>query len=216
MLIRLRTVLALTLVVAIAALSGLTVSSILGGRSAQSADSDNVASNAPYRSNTGYLNPSAQAADSGGGGDGFELNPAHAYDDDPRYASNIDGPDDRHRYYKYGIPIPAGSSIDGIRVRLDWWTDGAGDENSLSVDISWDGGVSWTAPKTAAAEAGREHTAVLGGTADTWGRAWTVGELSNASFLVRVSCNCSGETGCDGRDFFLDWVAVNVYYTPPQ
>jgi hypothetical protein len=46
------------------------------------------------------------------------------------------------------------------------------------------------------------------------GRIWTVGELSNTNFRVRLTCYCSGEAECDSRDYYLDWVAVNVFYTP--
>jgi hypothetical protein len=59
---------------------------------------------------------------------------------------------------------------------------------------------------TSAAEA--RYT--LGGPAALWGRSWTLGELSNANFRVRVVNVSSVGT----RDFFLDHVGVNVTYTP--
>ena len=205
----------LVLVLAASALAGFAVSTGFGFYSAQSGNLDNAFTSAPSFANTGYLNPSAQAATSGGDNNGFELNPTYAYGDGPLYASNVDGPGDRHLFYNYGISVPSGSTIDGIRVRVDWWLDGAGGENSLGVELSWDGGASWTAAKIDPTETSSEHTAVLGGVADIWGRLWTVDELSNANFRLRVSCNCSGGAECDSRDYYLDWVAVNVYYTPP-
>jgi hypothetical protein len=30
-----------------------------------------------------------------------------------------------------------------------------------------------------------------------------------------LTCNCSGGAECDSRDYYLDWVAVNVFYTAP-
>jgi len=52
---------------------------------------------------------------------------------------------------------------------------------------------------------------VLGGAADTWGRAWTATNLSNTNFRVRVLDVASG-SGATSRDFSLDWVAVRVSY----
>jgi hypothetical protein len=215
MLAKARVVATVVFVVAAAGLGALGVSIGFGTYTAQTSNPDNTFTSAPSFVNTGYLDPSAQAADTGGDNDGFELNPTYAYSDGPLYATNMGGPGDRHRYYNCGISIPAGSTIEGIRVRLDWWLGGAGGTNSMSVELSWDGGTSWTAPKTDWEESTSEHTAVLGGVADAWGRIWTVDELSDANFRVRVTCNCSGGSECENRDYFLDWVAVSVYYTPP-
>jgi hypothetical protein len=205
----------LVLVLGASALAGFAVSTGFGFYISQSNNLDNTFTSAPSFANTGYLSPSAQAATSGGDNNGFELNPTYAYGDGPLYATNADGPGDRHRYYNYGISVPGGSTINGIRVRVDWWLDGADGDNSMSVELSWDGGTSWTAPKADATETASEHTVTLGGAADTWGRIWTVGELSNANFRVRLTCNCSGGAECDSRDYYLDWVAVNVFYTAP-
>ena len=205
----------LVFVITASALAGLAVSTGLGSHVSQTDNSDNTFTSAPSFANTGYLDASAQAADTGGDNNGFDLNPTYAYSDDSLYASNIDGPGDRHLYYDYGVSLPPGSTINGIRVRLDWWLGGTGGTNSMSVELSWDGGTSWTAPKADATETASEHTAILGGTADTWERIWTVGELSNANFRVRLTCYCSGGAECDSRDYYLDWVAVNVFYTPP-
>ncbi len=95
-------------------------------------------------------------------------------------------------------------------MRLDWWLDDILDTNSMDVELSWDGGTSWTAPHTDTVESTTEHTTVLGGASDTWGHAWTPAELSNTNFRVRLTSNSSGST----RDFFLDWVPVKVYYGP--
>jgi hypothetical protein len=159
---------------------------------------------------TGYLNPSANAADTGGDGNGFEVNPTDAYADGGGYASNMAGAADRHRYYNYGISIPGGCSIKGIEVRLDWWLDGVSGTNSMSAALSWNTGTSWTAVKTDSTETTSEHTGILGGSADTWGRAWTAAQLSDANFRVRLTSNSTIGT----RNFFLDWVPVRVYYGP--
>ena len=98
---------------------------------------------------------------------------------------------------------------------MDWWLDDPGQTNSFSVELSWDGGVSWTAALSDGIETTSEHTAILGGTADTWGRAWSVLEIGDVNFRVRVSTDCSGAPGqCAKRDYFLDWLAVRATYGP--
>jgi len=79
---------------------------------------------------TGWLDASAQAADSGGDGNGFERNPSNAFADGVGYAENENG--DRHRYYDYGITVSPACAIRGIEVRLDWWLDSTFGTNSMS------------------------------------------------------------------------------------
>jgi CubicO group peptidase (beta-lactamase class C family) len=157
---------------------------------------------------TGYRTAAANASDSGGDGNGFESSPANAYADGGGAAGNIDGAADRHRYYNYDIAIPAGHTITGIEVRTDWWLDSSIGTSFLRVELSWDGGTTWTAQKLDTQETTVEHTGILGGPADLWGRVWTEAELSNANFRVRVVSSSNAA----GRDFFLDWIAVRVHY----
>ena len=169
-----------------------------------------------FSANTGLLNPSAQAADTGGDGDGFELNPTNAFENNGGDAQNVDGAGDRHQFYDYNFSIASGCSIAGIEIRLDWWLSETLDDNSMSVELSWDGGTSWTASKTDTTETTVEHTAVLGSGADDWGHAWTVSELTNANFRARLTSSCTDTTSstCNARDFFLDWAPIRVYYNP--
>jgi hypothetical protein len=173
---------------------------------------DNTFTTAPcFGGDTGFTDPTATANDTGGDGDGFELNPINAFSDGGGYATNENGAGDRQRYYDYGFSISSDCAIKGIEVRLDWWLDDTLGTNSMSVELSWDGGTSWTTAKTDSTETTTEHTATLGGSTDTWGRSWTPSELSDANFRVRLTCNSTNSI----RDFFLDWVPVQVTYTPP-
>ncbi len=100
-------------------------------------------------------------------------------------------------------------------MQLDWWLDATAGNNRIEVDLSWDGGTSWTAVQIDGTEPTSETTVTLGGSADTWGRAWTIAELSDANFRVRVTTTCAGNaSNCDPRDYFLDWIPVKVYYNP--
>lgn len=166
------------------------------------------------RGDTGWRSPSANLAESGGDWDGFELNPGGAYANGGGYAeSESNGapsdPQDRHQYYNYGLNVPAGAMVEGIEVRLDWWLNNRNGTNYMDVELSWDGGSTWTAYKRDSWERSSERTSYLGDTNDPWGRVWTADELSNANFRVRLL----PYTQQDGRDVRLDWVPVRVTYS---
>lgn len=165
-----------------------------------------------YADDTGWKDPTANAADTGGNGDGFELSPENAYSDDTAVASNMNGVGDRHRYYGYDFGLPGGATITGIEVRLDWYVSSAAGAPKLQVELSWDGGISWTSAKQTSNGKTVEQTHILGGPTDTWGRSWTVDELSNANFRVRITCIIQGQ---QEPNYYLDWVAVKVYNDPP-
>jgi hypothetical protein len=175
--------------------------------------------------NTGFLSPSANAAETSGAGDnnGFEVIPANAQADGGGVARDVDSGTnnsasctnngkDKHRFSSYTISLPPGVAVKGIEVRLDAFVDAVGSNApAMCVQLSWDGGTSWTAAKQTPTMTTAEATYVLGGAADAWGRTWTATNLSNANFRVRVSDVASGG-GANTRDFSLDWVAVRVSY----
>ena len=163
---------------------------------------------------TGWKDPSANAADTGGGGDGFEVNPTGAYTNDTNFASNMNGAYDCHSYYNYNFGIPTGTTIDGIEVRLDWWLDNTEGTNRMFAKLSWNGGFDLTSPKMADTEgiSDGDPTDIVGGPTDTWGRSWSLDEFSDDNFRVWLTC----ESDYDTRDFYLDWVPVKVYYSFPD
>ena len=169
--------------------------------------------------NTGFLSPSANAADSGGDGNGFEITPANAQALDTATAADMNSGTaqsqsctstarDRHRFFNYGITLPAGAAVKGIEVRLDARTDSTSGTPKMCVELSSDGGASWTAPLTTAALSTTMKTLLLGGAANTWGRSWAPADLSNANFRIRVT-DIANSTN---RDYWLDWIAVRVSY----
>jgi len=78
----------------------------------------------------------------------------------------------------------------------------------MCVELSWDGGASWTAAQATATLTTAMTTSILGGPANPWGRSWTAAELSDANFRVRIT-DVANSTN---RDFSLDWIAVRVTY----
>jgi hypothetical protein len=84
----------------------------------------------------------------------------------------------------------------------------------MCVEISTDGGLSWTAPQTTGILGSSQATYILGGPTATWGRsgnpAWSVANFAPGNLRVRIT-NVATSTS---RDFRLDWVAARVHYQP--
>jgi len=181
--------------------------------------------NAAVPLNTGFLSCTANAAvtTSSGDNNGFQTNPGNACANDGAFAEDLNGGTanstsctstarDRHLFYNYGFSIPAGQTINGIEVRLDAWADSTSGNPAMCVELSWDGGTSWTAAKTSPNLTTAEATYILGSATDTWGRTWSSStDFTNANFRVRITDVATSTA----RDFRLDWVAVQVTYSPP-
>lgn len=169
--------------------------------------------------NTGYLNPSANISTTGGDNNGVETNAANAYTDNATFGIDTDSgtstatsctstAKDKHLFYNYGVTLPANSTVNGIEVRLDGKVDSTTGAPAFCVQLSWDGGTTWTTAKQSAALSTSETSAVLGSPTDNWGHTWTSTELSNTNLRVRVIMISSTTT----TDFSLDWIAVKVHY----
>ena len=171
---------------------------------------------------TGFISPTANAAVTSSAGDnnGFGLNPTRAYSDNASFAvdtnsgngtgTNCTGSDkDKHLYYNYGFTIQSGATINGIEVRLDALVDNQTGAPQMCVQLSWDGGTSWTTAQSTTTLNTSEATYMLGGPTDTWGRTWSSSNFTNSKFRVRV-INVASDTS---RDFSLDWIPVKVHYS---
>jgi uncharacterized protein YjiK len=177
----------------------------------------------PTPLNTGYASPSANAAVTSGSGDnnGFESNPAYAYASDNQYAvdnnsgtgtssSYTSTQKDRHLFYGFGINLPAGATVTGIEVRLEAKVDSRTGTPKMYVQLSPDGGATWTTARVTATLATTDTVYTLGGTSNLWGRTWTGTQLSDTNFRVRI-INVATSIS---RDFSLDQIAVRVSYRP--
>ncbi len=164
----------------------------------------------------------SSAADTGGDGDGYERNTGNACANDGadatdrrtgvagRSTSCTDTDNDRHRFRDFTLGLPGTvTSINGIQVRADEGMSSNNGTSNLCVELSWNGGTSWTAAKVVTLTSTAETTYLFGGAADTWGRTWTAGELSNANFRVRFT-----DASQRNKDYILDYVAVQITYVP--
>jgi len=183
--------------------------------------------NTPSAGNTGWLNPSTNAPQTSSAGDnnGYQTTPSNAHTDGGGAAQDVNSgtnnsssctqnSKDKHRFYDYNISLPGGATVTGIEVRLDAFVDGvASNAPRICIQLSWDGGATWTTAKQTTTLTTSEAAYVLGSAVDTWGRTWTSTNLSNTNFRIRVIDVASG-SGATSRDFSLDWVAVRVSYQP--
>jgi hypothetical protein len=172
---------------------------------------------------TGLKACGASAADTGGDGDGYETGTANACADDGVIATDVstgtvgnstsctNAANDRHRFRDFSLGLPGSVTlVNGIQVRADVGMNNNGGTSRLCVELSWDGGTTWTAAKVLTLAGTAESTYLFGGAADAWGRIWTAAELTNANFRVRLTDATSHPT----KDYRLDYVAVDVTYTP--
>ena len=168
-----------------------------------------------------FNNPTANSAETSSAGDnnGYESNPTRAYLNDGSFAvdynsgsntgTNCTGNDkDKHRFYNYGFSIPTGATIDGIEMNIVARADSTTGSPKICVQLSWDGGSTWTSAKSTNNLTTSSEVYSLGGSADTWGRTWSDANFSDANFRVRVIDVASSTS----RDFSLDWVGVKVHY----
>ena len=173
---------------------------------------------------TGYKGCTAasNAADTGGDNNGYETSPGNACGDDALSATDANSGTsttisctntgkDRHRYWDFGLGVPASIlSVGGIQVRTDVGLNAFTGTNQVCIQLSWDAGTTWTTSKSVALTSATITTYTLGATNDNWGHTWASSELSNANFRVRVIDVSSVTT----RTFLLEYLAVQVTYTP--
>ncbi len=128
---------------------------------------------------------------------------ANAYDQtDGTYATTSAA--DTHNYTNYSHSIPGSNEIVGIAVKLE--VSGTTDAGTIDVELSYDGGTSWTAAKTSPTLTTSDTVVTLGAPADLWGRAWTPTELNNTNFAIRV-------TGApSSNEIRIDEIQVRVYH----
>lgn len=164
----------------------------------------------------------SNAADTGGDGNGYETTPNNACASDGAVATDTssgtnatlscsDAGKDRERYWDFGLGVPASvASVGGIQVRGDVGMNNNGGTSQVCIELSWNGGTTWTAAKTATLAGTAIATYNYGATNDTWGRTWAGSDFSSANFRVRVT----DVTSQPNKDFRLDYLAVQVTYAP--
>ena len=79
------------------------------------------------------------------------------------------------------------------------------------MELSWNGGTTWTAARSAAITSTGIKTYTFGSTTDAWDPAFaTTIQLNTTNFRVRVTDSATTTT----KTFQLDYLGVQVQYTP--
>ena len=138
------------------------------------------------------------AADTGGDNNGYETNPGNALcpRQHPRARHQL-GHDDLAR----SVPTRARTATatgatrsgcraasapsSGIQVQPTIEVNNNGGSSLICVQLSWDGGASWTATKQVNVT-NSLTTYTLGSATDTWGHTWTLAQLNTTNFRVRI------------------------------
>jgi hypothetical protein len=171
--------------------------------------------------NTGFLAPTANAPVTTGAGDnnGYQTTPANAYALDGLFAVDPNSGTgtgtsctatgkDKHDFSTFNVSLPAGVSIRGIEVQLNAKADSTSNSPKICVQLSWDGGTTWTAAQSTPTLTTSTAAYTLGGAANNWGRTWAATDFSNTAFRVRLIDVASSTA----RTFSLDALAVRISY----
>jgi hypothetical protein len=116
----------------------------------------------------------------------------------------------------FGFAIPGGSTIDGIEVAVERREGGRSSvvvirDNLVSMIK---GGVITGDNKASGADwPGTDGTATYGTSSDTWGEAWTSGDINAADFGVAISAKGISTLGFGSEHAYIDHITVTVYYT---
>ena len=93
---------------------------------------------------------------------------------------------DKHEFFTYNVTLPTGATIRGIEVQLNAKADSALNAPKIYVQLSWNGGTTWTTALGTATLTTTNAPYTLGGPATNWGRTWGTADVSNTNFRVRV------------------------------
>ena len=137
-------------------------------------------------------------------------NPTNAYVLDGDVASTgipLGGDDFYQDYYNFGL-VPTGTIV-GIEVSLDAKWVNYGTNSTIEVELSWDGGDTYTSTgKTTGNLTASIENYLLGGASDLWGRAWSADDVNNANFRARI--HNFGAKGLSNAG--VDHITVTIYY----
>jgi len=169
---------------------------------------------------TGYISPGTMANDTAVGTVAW-TNPDNAKASDDHYAYFYVGSGSITTNYlkatNFGFSIPAGATVDGIKVEIEkmaWFVDNDNhaSDNIVSI-VKADGSIGSTNKANPsqwgdAADTYTEH----GGATDKWGETWTPTNINDSDFGVVISVD-SDSLDSLGIISYVDHIRIKVYYT---
>jgi hypothetical protein len=117
---------------------------------------------------------------------------------------------------KFGVVNVSGNSARVTQMYVVvGYTAVGGVACQLGMDLSWNGGATWTTPEKTQTLTGTEATYTLGASNDDWtnSHTWAPADFSDANFRARVHAIDPG-AACDNAAVdHLDWLQMKVHYT---
>jgi hypothetical protein len=167
---------------------------------------------------TAYFYVTSSVAGSGGDGNGYESSrPNLVGSPDGTVASDVNSgtakstsctSTARDSEVATFAPPSVSGTIRGIQVQLTGRASSSKNSPRFCVQLSWDGGSTWTTGKSTGNLTTSLATYTLGTTSDTWGHSWTTAQLGGANLRVRIIDLASSTA----RNFYLDAVGVAITY----
>ncbi|MBL8023261.1 MAG: hypothetical protein JNK54_03115 [Elusimicrobia bacterium] len=111
--------------------------------------------------------------------------------------------------------IPVGSTIVGIEVMIEAKETNAAVDGYTQTSVSWNSGTNYSS--TQRSPGSGEFTLsdanyTVGGPTDSWGRSWSLAEITS-TFRVKIVATDASSTV--GRHVTVDYVTVTIYYDEP-
>jgi hypothetical protein len=170
-----------------------------------------------------YCDPALNAAETvaAGDNDGYEGTASRACLPDGQVAldrntgtstsnSCLSTAKDRHQFWGYAFDLPdAVTGITGVTVSAQVGQSNNGGTTWLCIELSADGGATWTEPRRVDMAGNPVATYTFGGPLQAWGREWVLGDL-DGDFRVRVTDSSTQPN----KDVRLDSLGVAVSYIP--
>src|SRR3990167_5537930 len=141
-------------------------------------------------------------------GTGSYTNPNNAFSSNGAFATTTNLPSASQIYESFGIASLTGGTVDGILVSVEASVLSGSQEAQYTIELSWDGGTTWTTAKSAFQYTSTERTYLYGG-ADVWSHSFIPSEMTNTNFKVRITNDFRVST----EDARVDWLNVQVFYT---
>ena len=144
-------------------------------------------------------------------GIGTWTNPDNTFANDATEATSPNSINAAQIYENFNLPNLTGSNIIGVLVEAETFVSSTTLLSEFSVQLSWNGGTSWTTAKSSF----QNETTVIAfffGGADAWSHAFIPAELTNINFKVRIA-NSFASSSNDGS---CDYITAQVFYTTTE
>jgi hypothetical protein len=152
---------------------------------------------------TGYLSPTVATSSQWSSA-------ANAFVSDNIYATDTANAHTQG-YTGFGLTVPPTSSVAGVAVEVEAKSsDSTGCQ--VGAEISWDGGITYTATGLVANVTGADAFYTLGGSATLWSRSWTSNDFANGNFVVRLK-DIHTASCVSNATLSVDRVRARAYYS---